>query len=206
MKRNKIVVILLLLIISISSAVAKQEVWMDASFYADTENIPSVFKDKGYFNTYNEGNITAIKRIGPSFSITYFPSHVARIGLIASASTQFPVGYTASKNGSFTSYNFDYRQDFSVGLAYNQMFSSMIGMFLDASIGIQFNRIASLNERNDKTAFDYYHFATTNLVIHFGLLNKSDNVYFKIGGAFNYNLKNKAGLNYALLAGCGLIL
>ncbi len=207
----KLLIIFLLLIISLSGLYAKQEVWMDASFYADTEIIPTKFKELGYFDAY-PSDAKAINRIGPAFSITYFPSDFIRVGLIASATTQFPVGYTTknpiplfSDNNGFLSYHFDYRQDFGIGIAYNQMLGNLFGLFMDASINMQLNRIASQNIKNNKN-FDYYQFATTNLLARIGILCKSNDLYFKLGGSINYDLQNKAGINYALFAGCGLIL
>ena len=205
----KFIIVFVLLIISLSSISAKQEIWMDASFYADTEIIPSKFKSLGYFSAYDNAN--AVGRVGPAFTITYFPFDIARIGLIVSAHTQFPIGCISgtpiplfSQQTGFFSHHFDYRQDFAIGIAYNQMFGDLVGIFLDASVALQLNRVASNNNKNNNN-FEYYQFATTNLVARLGLLNKSDSVYFKIGGAVNYDIKNKAGINYALFAGCGLI-
>ena len=83
------------------------------------------------------GNINFINSGGLTANFIYFPSSSVKVGLYSSLDMLFPVGYVTSGGATegYISYKFDYRFDLTAGVAYYQMFTDKLGMFIEAGMG-----------------------------------------------------------------------
>lgn len=209
--RRKIIVVLVLSVITVFSVTAKPEIWLGADFSYDIYN-PSEFAKPFYKGTNTYGNVETlenIKNIGPSIDIIFFPFDKVRLGFIYSTSTLFTIGY--KNNGSAVGYksnNFDFRQDFNLGLAYNQMFSEMLGMYANVKVNTGLSKIATTNKDNSKEDVEFNRFADFAFGVDLGLLAKNGDSFFKLGASVIHSFDTPIleGYSIQMSIGGGFIL
>lgn len=209
--RRKAILILILSVLSIFSITAKPEFWIGADFSYDIYKV-SDFARPYYAGTGTYGNVNTldnIKSIGPSIDIIFFPSEKVRLGIIYSTSTFFSIGY--KNNGSavgYKSYNFDYRQDFNLGLAYNQMFSDMLGMYANVKINTGLSQIATTNKNNSREDVEFNRYAEFGYGLDLGLLAKNGSSFFKLGASLvhSFDAPLLEGYSIQMSIGGGFIL
>lgn len=209
--RRRSIAVLILLVLTVFSVSAKPEIWIGIDFESDTytmaENMRDHYKGNGIYGG-NPANLKDIRSIGPSFDVIFFPSDKVRIGLITSTSTLFAIGYkTESGISGYKSYNFDYRQDFSIGIAYNQMFSEMLGMYMNVKVGTELNQVATTNRKNSREEVEFNRVADFIYGMDLGLLTKNDNTFFKVGASLlhSFNTPILEGYSIQLSVGGGFV-
>lgn len=208
--RRKIVLVLILSMLAVFSISAKPEIWMGADFSYDIYN-PSDYTRPFYAGEGTYGAIDTIeniKSIGPSFEVIFFPSDKVRLGVIYSSSTYFAIGYKNNGNAvGYKSYNFDYRQDFNLGVAYNQMFSDMLGMYANVKVGTELNKVATTNRNNSRDEVVFNRFADFTYGFDLGLLAKNKGSFFKVGAGFvhSFDAPLAEGYSIQISIGGGLI-
>lgn len=188
MIKRRTALILILSFIALFTAAAKSEVWVGADFSYDV-NYLSAYSRPYYQgeNTYGDvSSLSNIKSIGPSLDMIIFPSEKVRVGIIASASSFFTVGYNST---SYKSYNFDNKLDFNLGLAYNQMFSKSLGMYTNIKMNTSLNQIATTNKNNSRDDVTYNRYFDFGAGIDIGLLAKKKNSFFKLGASYVHSFK-----------------
>lgn len=188
MIKKIIILALLIATLAISSVTAKPEVWLGVDFTSDTYTVADNKRDH-YSGNGIYGNNTAalkdIRSIGPSFDLIFFPSDKVRVGFIASTSTLFAIGYKTDNGISgYKSYNFDYKQDFSLGIAYNQMFGDVLGMYANVKVGTVLDQVATTNLKNSRDDVTFNRDADFVYGIDLGLITRNKGSFFKVGASY----------------------
>lgn len=171
---------------------AAYEVWGGASFVGN-RNFLSQSAQQHYRPMLDnlglaDAEMKHVRRIGTNLEMVVFPSPALRIGPYLALEFLFPVGYSSSKgDGGYLSRNFDRRSTLKAGLSYYQIFKRF-GFFTDAGLDVSVNRIATTNEKNHKGPVEYETFGEWGYFINFGILAKTGNSYFKLGGTFAQKL------------------
>ena len=197
----------LLLFAALGSISASPELWIGASFFADRNNISEDVAD--CFPAMGD-SVSEIKSIGLDLDLAFFPSDVVRIGLIGGYNIMLPIGFTETggSNEGYITYDFDYRQDLSIGLAYYQFFTSVIGAFLTCNFEYSWYRTASEHIPNDSAPMDYIEHNEYGVSGELGIITRSDNMYFRLGFKGYYDLYHAESHGYrlGLFAGGGIII
>ena len=209
MKRY-LIAILIVLLLATSTLCAKGEVWLGINFVSDTYKIYDYsrpyYDGRGTYGDIN--NLKNIISIAPQMDVIFFPSDVVRVGIIISSATFLTISYEdKDKLNGYKSYNFDNRQDFAIGVAYNQMFSSMLGMYANGKLVTGLNQIATTNISNSREDVKFNRYADFSYAIDLGLLAKNHNSYFKVGATYAhaFNAPLDKGYNIQMSIGGGLI-
>ena len=201
------IIALILIGLSMMGAVASPELWFGVSFLADRNNVSK--ETETLFPAMGE-KISEIKSIGLDFDLVFFPSDIVRIGLIGGYNILIPIGITASggSNEGYITYDFDYRQDLSIGLAYYQFFTEKIGAFLTCNFEYSWYRTASEHIPNDSAPMNYIKHNEYGILGELGVVTRSNNMYFRLGFRGYYDLyhRESAGYRFGLFAGGGLII
>ena len=203
MKRFLLVMILLL---SVSVISASPEFWIGGSFIADRNMVSSELSSS--FPAMGE-DISQIRSLGVSVDMAFFPWNEVRVGLVLSSLTQLPIGITerGGSNEGYITYDLDYRQDASIGLAYYQFFTDKIGAFLTCSFEYSWYRTATEHIPNDSRPMEYVRAEEYGILGEIGIMTRSDDMYFRLGFNGFYDLKHRdAGYRLALFAGGGIII
>ncbi len=210
MRRLLLLVIISLMLLPVS---AKPEFWLGASFYADYNEIPKNLKDK--FPAMSEAadkegmpGINEVRSIGLSVDFAFFPWEEVRIGIVGASHTMIPIGFTPAGGESqgYISYDFDLREDLSIGLGYYQFFTPTIGMFLSGSFQYSWYRSALHHVANQSAPMDYIYFHDYGVLGEAGIITRSRGMFFRFGFSFFYDLMNSpAGFRIGLMAGGGFI-
>ena len=209
MKRYLIAIIIILLIAT-STLCANGEIWVGINFVSDTYKIYD-YSRRFYEGNGTYGDVNALKNIisiAPQMDAIFFPSDVVRVGIIISSASFLTISYENEKGlNGYKSYNFDNRQDFAVGVAYNQMFSSMLGMYANGKLVTGLNQIATTNISNSRDEVVFKRYADFSYAIDLGLLAKNHNSYFKVGATYAhaFNAPLDKGYNIQMSIGGGLI-
>ena len=197
----------LLLFAALGSISASPELWIGASFFADRNNISEDVAD--CFPAMGD-SVSEIKSIGLDLDLAFFPSDVVRIGLIGGYNIMLPIGFTETggSNEGYITYDFDYRQDLSIGLAYYQFFTSVIGAFLTCNFEYSWYRTALEHIPNDSEPMDYVKEQEYGILGEAGIVSKSGNMYFRLGVSGFYDLRHRLdhGFRLSLTAGGGFII
>ena len=201
------ILLLLLLLVLVSSLSASPELWLGGAFIADRNAVSSELSSS--FPAMG-GDITQIKSLGLDLDVVFFPSDVVRIGLIGGYNFLLPIGVTerGGSNEGYITYDFDYRQDLSIGLAYYQFFTEKIGAFLTCNFEYSWYRTASEHIPNDSAPMDYIKHNEYGILGELGVVTRSNNMYFRLGFRGYYDLyhRESAGYRFGLFAGGGLII
>lgn len=167
---KRIVPLVLLLLVFLSSLVSKPEVWIGADFQADRD----------YSRSY--GSNSYVMALGPGLTVAVYPFDTVLVGLFASADFLMPISYL-SLHG-------DHRLDLQYGFSYVQLFgdqgfSVMVGM--DHSLYQE----AESNERFPEE-LTYRHWNTMGIAADIGyVLRGSEHSYFTIGVGGSFDWTNK---------------
>ncbi len=200
------ILLLLLLLVLVSSLSASPELWLGGAFIADRNAVSSELSSS--FPAMG-GDITQIKSLGLDLDVVFFPSDVVRIGLIGGYNFLLPIGVTerGGSNEGYITYDLDYRQDASIGLAYYQFFTDKIGAFLTCSFEYSWYRTATEHIPNDSRPMEYVRAEEYGILGEIGIMTRSDDMYFRLGFNGFYDLKHRdAGYRLALFAGGGIII
>lgn len=200
-------VIILLLFSALLPLGASPEFWLGLSLRYDMNSITGDFKE--YFPAYNDGNINFINSGGLTANFIYFPSSSVKVGLYSSLDMLFPVGYVTSGGATegYISYKFDYRFDLTAGVAYYQMFTDKLGMFIEAGMGYSFYRIAVSNDINERDPGKFNFFGEWIALGNLGLVSVyKNNSFFRFYASFSYSfLQSGVPFRIGLGAGGGFI-
>ncbi len=196
-------VVLLLLPVSLFSA---PELWVGGSFLADrnyvSDDISSSFPAMG-------DDVTQIRSLGLDLDIVFFPDSRVRVGFIGGYNLLLPIGYAESggNNEGYITYDFDYRQDLSIGAAWYQFFSPGIGAFIACSFEHSWYRTAMEHVPNDNEPMEYIREREYGILGEAGIITRSGDSYFRLGVSGYYDLSHRAhGFRLALSAGGGFII
>lgn len=218
MKRK--IILTMMLILVAACAFAGPRLFTGVSFNYDVNYLsPSLLSkfdgidvDENEEPVYNrtdegvEGNLSALHAIGPKFDLVLFPFGNVPIGIGVNAATMFNIGYVADGDAhGYFSRNADLRQDVGGGIYYQQGFGSW-GFFADCSIIYSWYRIATSNEKNDKTPVNYIRFVDWGLSANLGAYLEHNGSYFRVGGNFYYDLGNTEtfAFRYGMTVGGGI--
>ena len=204
MKRFLLFMILLL---SVSVISASPEFWIGGSFIADRNMVSSELSSS--FPAMGE-DISQIRSLGVSVDMAFFPWNEVRVGLVLSSLTQLPIGITerGGSNEGYITYDFDFREDLMVGIGYHQFFTDKIGMVLSAGFYYSWYRTAMEHIANESAPMEYLFASEYGILAEAGILSRSDNMYFRLGVSFAYDLSHpgNAGMRFGLFAGGGFII
>ena len=204
---RRILPIIISILLMAASLQAKPELWVGASFLADRNNVSSQIEDR--FPAMGE-KVDQIKSIGLDMDLVFFPFPQVRIGLIGGYNMMLPIGITApgGSNEGYITYDFDYRQDLSIGLAYYQFFSDTLGAFLTGSFQYSFYRTAKEHIANDTAPMEYIKTSDYGVIGELGVISRADYMYFRLGFSFFYDLlhKDDPGMRIGLVAGGGFLI
>ena len=83
----------------------------------------------------------------------------------------------------------------------------MIGMFLSGSFQYTWYRNAADHVANESAPMDYVMFSDMGILAEAGIVTRSENMFFRLGFSFSYDMLNKpAGFRIGILAGGGFII
>lgn len=200
------VFIVLMLIISLPLS-ASPELWLGAAFMADRNYVSDEISDS--FPAMGD-EIAQIRSLGLDLDAVFFPSDIVRIGLIGGYNILLPIGRTlvGGDNEGYITYDFDYRQDLSIGLSYYQFFSDKIGAYVNCSFMYSWYRTALEHIPNDSEPMDYVKEQEYGILGEAGIVSKSGNMYFRLGVSGFYDLRHRLdhGFRLSLTAGGGFII
>ena len=199
--------LLMLLLSSLFTLHASPELWIGGSFIADRNEVSDEIA--GSFPAMGE-SVSQIKSLGLDLDLVFFPSDKVRIGLIGGYNMMLPIGrtLTGGVNEGYITYDFDFRQDLSIGLAYYQFFTPRIGAFLTAAFGYSAYRTASEHIPNDSAPMDFIEEKEYGVLAELGVISRSGSMYFRLGFSGYYDLyhRESAGYRLALVVGGGVII
>ncbi len=203
---KKLAAVIILSLAALFPAYSAMEFWMGAAFYADYNELSPSVRDR--FPAMAD-EVNEVRSLGLSVDFAFFPWNNVRIGIVGASHTMLPIGYTpagGAKEG-FISYDFDLREDLSIGIGYYQFFTPMIGMFLSGSFQYTWYRNAAEHVANESAPMDYVMFSDMGILAEAGIVTRSENMFFRLGFSFSYDMLNKpAGFRIGILAGGGFII
>ena len=177
----------MILLLSVSVISASPEFWIGGSFIADRNMVSSELSSS--FPAMGE-DISQIRSLGVSVDMAFFPWNEVRVGLVLSSLTQLPIGITerGGSNEGYITYDFDFREDLMVGIGYHQFFTDKIGMVLSAGFYYSWYRTAMEHIANESAPMEYLFASEYGILAEAGILSRSDNMYFRLGVSFAYDL------------------
>ena len=197
----------LLALLVLSSVFASPKFTLGASFSYDVTLLAPALLDKfeNIGDVYDNGNFSSLHAVGPKIEAVFFPSSAFPLGLGISSTTMFTVGYDGT---DYLSYKQDFRQDFGIGLYYQQPGSGSWGVFADLAFTYSFYRVATDNSANSKEPVDYIYFTNYGLTADLGVYVESHSSYFKIGPVVYYDLEHYSDFSfrYGMIMAFGLCL
>ena len=194
-------------ILALPHLAAAPEFWLGGSFLADRNLVSSDLSSS--FPAMGE-DISQIRSIGLSVDAAFFPWNAVRIGIVLSSHTLLPIGVTerGGSNEGYITYDFDFREDLAAGIGYYQFFTDKIGMLLSASFYYTWYKTAMEHIANESAPMEYMEANEYGINAEAGIISRSDNMYFRLGISFSYDLSHldNMGIKLALFAGGGFII
>ncbi len=186
---------------------ASPELWLGGAFMADRNYVSGEISSS--FPAMGE-SIEEIRSLGLDLDLAVFPSDSIRIGFIGGYNILLPIGCTpeGGENEGYITYDFDYRQEVSLGIAYYQFFTERIGAYLNCSFEYSWYRTALEHIANDSEPMDYVEENEYGILGELGIVSRSGDMYFRLGVSGFYDLKHmkEPGFRFSLSVGGGFII